>query len=109
MTHPRRTFRHLESTTITASECVDCGAPTYVCLVDGLTARIDRGALADPAAELTALIDGRDTFQLTLGRLLIARDADQITSRPDAAPIHRQHRCPPKPRQAALFDARGMR
>jgi hypothetical protein len=85
--------RHLESTASKESECGGCGAAILVALVDGLSAKADAVPLADQAAELDALIHGRTTYYRTAGKFLITRDADQITARPHASPIHASHEC----------------
>jgi hypothetical protein len=67
-----------------------CGAALIYGLAEGVPERVDVDALT-PEGEYAALCDGRQTFVLTGGRLLI-RDQFRI-KRPPKGPIFATHKC----------------
>lgn len=83
--------------------CPKCAAPVITGLDSdpaGLPVRADPQPLTDTAAELIALIEGKQTFALRKigGRARIRhRDADAITQQtPDTTTVISEHKCDPR-------------
>lgn len=102
-------MNHLATTPARETTCPRCGAAMLIGLAEGLTAKVDIDPLPDRLAEIAALLANKSTYTRLGNKELVHRDAGRITDPKLQGHIHAEHRCPPKPRQAALFDARGMR
>lgn len=97
---------HLISTTTTDQTC-QCGAHILVALDSGIRAQVDATPLQDRAAELAALIEGRWTYTHVHAGYLVHRTASEITAPALTGPVHRDHRCRPRPQQTTIYDQIG--
>lgn len=95
------TGNHFVTTTATAALCPRCLNLTLIGISEGLTARVDTLELA-PAAEVEALLAGRQTYTLTRGGELVHRDADRITSGLAGVTLG-AHNCPRTPTEHPPF------
>jgi hypothetical protein len=84
---------HLASTVATETRCPRCHAPLLAALDEGLHAQVDIKPLADPQAEIAALMQGRWTYTHTHWGHLVHRDATRIAGNTLRGPIHAEHRC----------------
>lgn len=85
--------QHFISTTTAETRCPRCHKPLLSALDGGIPARVDATPLADRAAEIAALLDGRWTYTHTTNRHLIIRDADLIAAGTLRGTIHAEHKC----------------
>lgn len=97
---------HLISTVATEHTC-PCGTPVLTAVDSGMPARVDATPLVDRAAELAALLDGRWTYTHIRCGWLVHRDSHEITANVLDGPVHRQHRCRPRPLQTTIYDQIG--
>lgn len=83
---------HLLTTPATARTCPHCKAHLLTAHDQGIPAIVDATPIT-PGDELTALLEGRWTYNHIYG-LLIHRDAARIAAGHQSEPIHAQHKCP---------------
>lgn len=84
---------HFASTAAKATECPRCRAALLTAHDEGLRATVDLEPLADRAAEIEALLDGRWTYTHTQWGHLVYRDASRIAAGTLRGTIHAQHKC----------------
>ncbi|MFI6763316.1 hypothetical protein ACIBF5_29700 [Micromonospora sp. NPDC050417] len=99
---------YLISKTAAETTCPRCRRQTLSAIEEGIPCRVDRAPLTTPAAEITALLDGRHTFVLTPRGYLIHRDAGRIAGNTIPGTIHAEHQCTTKAHQLTIDEMIGQ-
>lgn len=85
---------HLITTVAKQQRCHRCNAPILTAHDEGSPARVDTTPLQNRQAEITALLDGRRTYNHTSYGHLYYRDEWQIAAPiPPGTTIHAEHQC----------------
>lgn len=92
-----------QSTHTTETRCPRCRAALLTAIDEGMPATVNAEPLADRAAEVAALLDGRRTYVHTERRLLVYRNATRIRGNTIPGTIHAEHKCT-GPQQLLLDD-----